>query len=214
MKKLLPAIIILFFGSLTVPLSAEQTAYITDSLHLRVYAEPSDASEVIETLESGDSIEVLESREEFSQIRSHNGTPGWVKSAFLVNEPPAKLLYYSASEQNQLLEQQIEDLKYHAENLNRTNTDQITELKQALVEQRQANQLLQNQVNSLTQNNGTSVLGIGDDDFNLRKAFFLNSKIFLVIIGLLITMGLLGFLLGIKHSNNRMRIRLHGYRLD
>ena len=214
MKKLLPAIIILFFGSLTVPLSAEQTAYITDSLRLRVYAEPSDSSEVIETLESGDSIEVLERQGEFSQIRSHNETTGWVKSAFLVNEPPAKLLYYSASEQNKLLEQQIEDLKYHAENLNRTNTDQITELKQALVEQRQANQRLQNQVNSLTQNNGTSVLGIGDDDFNIRKAFFLNSKIFLVVIGLLITMGLLGFLLGMKNSNNRMRKRLHGYRLD
>ena len=88
----------------TQSLWAQEFAYVTDSLQLRVYSKPSAESEQLQTIDSGDSVEVFVTQDGFSRVSTYDGTEGWVKSAFLVDEPPEKLLYFSVSEKNKELQ--------------------------------------------------------------------------------------------------------------
>lgn len=209
---------VFFVGSLGGILCAEQTAYVTDSLRLRVYANPSDTSKFSHTLESGDSVVVLKSQGAFSQVRTVEGATGWVKSAFLVQEPPEKLLYYTVSEQNKQLEQQIQELQNSATNKSDVETKQIIQLEQTIVEQQQANLLLQEEISSLkqkTQQQGPleSSIDLNHPITIINATKFFSNYIFITA-GLIAVLLLFGFLVGIKFSSWRMQRRLHGFRLD
>ncbi|MEJ2115784.1 MAG: SH3 domain-containing protein [Gammaproteobacteria bacterium] len=80
-------------------------------LQLRVYSSPSSDCEFLKTIDSGDSFEVFASQDGFSQVTTHGDTKGWVKIVFLVEEAPAKLLYYFVSEKNKKLEVELKTLK-------------------------------------------------------------------------------------------------------
>lgn len=217
MKKRMSVVVVIVIGSLSGSLFAEQIAYVTDSLRLRLYTNPSTASEIIHTLESGDSVVVLNSQGAFSQVRTDAGSTGWVKSAFLVQEPPAKLLYYTVSEQNKQLEQQIKELQNSAANKNDVETNQIIQLEQALVEQQQTNRLLQEEISSLKQKSQRQDSFESNIDsnhsnatINLARAF---SNYILIAAGIIAGLLLFGFLVGIKFSSWRMQKRLYGFRL-
>ena len=217
MKKHLSTVIILFLLSFSV--AAEQTAYITDSLLLRVYANPDDNSEVIVTLESGDSIEVLEEQGAFSHIRTYEGTTGWVKSAFIVEEPPAKLLYYTVDEKNKELEAQVDKLKNQIDNHNNdSGNERIIQLEQELAEQQNINQQLNEQLNSLQGNN--SQQSSFNTDSKINDTLYAITKLqndpgkVIIWFGIFLVALVVGLLLGMKLSSNRLRKRLHGFRLE
>ncbi len=71
---------------------AAQTAYVTDELRLNVYASPDFSGSAIRTLVSGDAFEVLLRERLATQIRLADGTEGYVRSAYIVDEKPARLI--------------------------------------------------------------------------------------------------------------------------
>ena len=193
---------------------AQEIAYVTDSLQLRVYSSPSSDSDVLQTIDSGDSLEVFASQDGFSQVTTYDGTKGWVKSAFLVEEPPAKLLYYSVSEKNKELEVEIEALKNgginNADNIvsSESNGAQIKELQIALAQQQEANQVLQQHLkerNIAHVEQTTFAVGAHIIELTTNKIWWL-----LAITTVLL---LAGFIVGIKYSAMRMKKRLHGFSL-
>ncbi len=196
-------------------LLAQEFAYVTDSLKLRLYSQASDSSEILLSIESGDSVEILETQNAFSKIVTNDGSVGWVKSAFLVEEPPEKLLFYSVSEQNRQLQEEIETLKNTAPaetvNADSDQSDQIAQLQASLDEQQAINQQLQTQI----ENTDTYLVVDESASIQARPTALLSEKnnnwlTLAIAAGLL----LLGLLLGIKLSRWRMRKRLHGFSLN
>ena len=198
---------------------AQEFAYITDSLQLRVYTSPSDSSEVLQTIESGDSVEIFETQDGFSKVTTYDGTVGWVKSAFLVEEPPAKLLYYSVSEKNKELEAEIEALKNSVQ-VNVTtisseaDTNKISELQTALAKEQEVNQKLQEQIadagsaQMIKDTFASAPMYTGGSETRLD---YENKK--WVLFGLPLALIFIGLLLGLKLSSWRMKKRLHGFRI-
>ena len=210
-------LIVVLFSLLNTLLHADEMVYVTDSLRLRIYIEPNDTSEVLETLSTGDSVEVIVRQGVFSQIRTYDGLIGWVKSAFLVSDPPAVLLNQALIDQNDKLEAQIQELKSENSNQIKSNTERNKVLERELAIQKKANEELHNQLRIIQQeklnqeqsNNHYDFFGIGinfDNSIMLFKAILI-----LICAALLIIVG--GFLLGLKQSTRRLRKRLHGYRL-
>ncbi len=198
---------------------AQEFAYVTDSLQLRVYSNASADSDVLQIIDSGDSVEVFATQDGFSQVTTYDGTVGWVKSAFLVEEPPAKLLYYSVSEKNKELETEIDMLKNGVQDIdtiigNESETNEISELQTALAKEQEINQKLQKQIASSgsTQTikvaNTSSHAQVGGSKIRL----YYENKIW-ILIGLPLGLIIAGFLLGIKLSSWRMKKRLHGFSL-
>lgn len=198
---------------------AQEFAYVTDSLQLRVYSNASADSDVLQTIDSGDSVEVFATQGGFSQVTTYDGTVGWVKSAFLVEEPPAKLLYYSVSEKNKALETEIDSLKNGVQDIatiidNESETNKISELQTALAKEQEINQKLQKQIakprstQTIKVANTSSHAQVGGSKIRL----YYENKIW-ILIGLPLGLIIAGFLLGIKLSSWRMKKRLHGFSL-
>lgn len=78
----------LFAGAL--PGASAQTAYVTDVLRLGLHRAQDTSDRAFESLVSGAELEVLERVPNYARVRTEDGREGWVKSAYLVAEPPAR----------------------------------------------------------------------------------------------------------------------------
>lgn len=76
-----------------LPLAAvAETAYVTDNLRLGLYASEDTSDRAFRYLDSGQPMEVLLRATNLANVRLPDGTEGWVKSAYLVQDKPAKLI--------------------------------------------------------------------------------------------------------------------------
>ena len=139
----------LFIGVLALlPLLAvADTAYVTDNLRLGLHAAEDTSDRAFRVLESGQPMEVLLRAGNYANVRLPDGTEGWVKTGYLVDEKPAKLIVAeTAAERDALVTElaearaafaepaaTIENLKAEATDLN-TQLDsaqaQVTELQE------------------------------------------------------------------------------------
>ena len=210
-------LVVAIFSLFNSPLFAEEPFFVTDSLRLRIYAEPNDKSTVLQTLETGDSVEVISNDGAFSQIRTFDGLIGWVKTAFLVTEPPAALLNQALIDQNDELEEQIQELKNKQLAKGEKDTKIIKALEQEIAKQKQKNTNLQEQLKNLKQvelqqeqtNNKTNLFGININFENIKDQY----KFIFILVCAAMVLIVIGFLLGLKQSARRLQKRLHGYRL-
>jgi SH3 domain protein len=84
---------LLISAFLLVPvLAAAETAYVTDNLRLGLHAAEDTSDRAFRFLESGQPMEVLVRDRNYANVRLPDGAEGWVKSAYLVDEKPAKLI--------------------------------------------------------------------------------------------------------------------------
>ena len=72
--------------------TAQQTAYVTDNLRLGLHAAEDTNDRAFRFLDSGQEMTVLTRDRNYANVRLPDGTEGWVKSAYLVDEKPAKLI--------------------------------------------------------------------------------------------------------------------------
>jgi SH3 domain protein len=73
-------------------MAAAETAYVTDNLRLGLHQAEDTSDRAFRFLDSGQPMEVLISGGSYANVRLPDGTEGWVKSAYLVDEKPAKLI--------------------------------------------------------------------------------------------------------------------------
>jgi hypothetical protein len=107
--------------------AAAAPAYVSDELVLGVYAEQNNQGQRLATLHSGTSVETLEQKGEFTQVRLHDGTTGWVKSAYLTTKEPAIVRVKQLEEE---LDQRRATTPALAEAAARSEVDRLTrELK-------------------------------------------------------------------------------------
>ena len=71
--------------------AAAETAYVTDMLQLGVHRAPDTSDTAFTFLKSADSVEVLERNLFHARVRIADGREGWVRTTFLVDEPPPRL---------------------------------------------------------------------------------------------------------------------------
>ena len=70
---------------------AQETRYVTDSLQLGLFASRDGSGDPLRNLVSGAELVVLERIPNYARVRTADGDEGWVKSAFLVEDKPARL---------------------------------------------------------------------------------------------------------------------------
>lgn len=73
-------------------MAAADTAYVTDNLRLGLHQAQDTSDRPFRTLESGQPMEVLLRAGNYANVRLPDGTEGWVKTGYLVDEKPAKLI--------------------------------------------------------------------------------------------------------------------------
>jgi len=91
--------------------AAAETAYVTDNLKLGLYEAEDTSGRAIRTLDSGQSMEVLIRAVNYANVRLPDGTEGWVKSAYLVDDKPAKLIVEETIVERDALAAELEQAK-------------------------------------------------------------------------------------------------------
>ena len=66
------------------------TAYVTDVLQLGLHQAQDTSDQPFRNLASGTELEILEQLPRFARVRTVDGEEGWVRSAYLVTEQPAR----------------------------------------------------------------------------------------------------------------------------
>ena len=92
-------------------LAAAETAYVTDNLRLGLHRAEDTSDTAFRYLESGQAMEILIRDRNYANVRLPDGTAGWVKSAYLVAEKPAKLIVAETVEERDRLASELEQAK-------------------------------------------------------------------------------------------------------
>lgn len=106
MRLLMWAVVVLA----TPLMAAAQTAYVTDNLRLGLHRAEDTSDSAFRTLESGQEVEILARGRNYAQVRLPDGTLGYVKVAYLVDDKPAKLIVTQTQAANEELEQKLAEL--------------------------------------------------------------------------------------------------------
>ena len=103
----------LFIGVLAlVPLfAAAQTAYVTDTLQLGLHQASDTSDRPFRSLDSGQELEILSRTTYYANVRLPDGTLGWVKAGFLVNDKPARLIVAETRDEADRLAGELEELR-------------------------------------------------------------------------------------------------------
>jgi len=91
-------------------ISAVNAAYITDKLVAGLYEEPKTDTEPLKALSTGTPLEVIERKDDFIKVRTPDGTVGWVESAYLTDEKPARSMLLEVQASNSTLKKQLDRL--------------------------------------------------------------------------------------------------------
>jgi len=122
MRKVLLALL-LVLG----PLSAfAATMYISDELTVPLRRGPSNGHKIINAaLPSGLALEVLgeDTAAGFTQVRTPNGTEGWIQTQYLVNQPIAKDRLAAATKRIETLETQLKSTRENYQDVRGARTE-------------------------------------------------------------------------------------------
>jgi SH3 domain protein len=152
MRKVLLALL-LVLGPLT---AFAATMYISDELTVPLRRGPSNSHKIVNAaLPSGLALEVLgEDRAAgFTQVRTPNGTEGWVPTQYLVNQPVAKDRLAAAAKRIETLEAQLKSTRENFQDVRGART----EIEGRATELTKANQKLQNELAEIRRASATAI---------------------------------------------------------
>lgn len=91
--------------------AAAETAYITDNLRLGLHQAADTSDRAFRMLESGQELEIISRDRNYANVRLPDGTSGYVKAAYLVDEKPAKLIVAETAAERDALAAELEETK-------------------------------------------------------------------------------------------------------
>jgi SH3 domain protein len=77
-------------GLFAAAAAAQEIAYVTDMLQLGLHRSADTSDAPFDNLASGTELVVLERSASYARVRTPGGQEGWVRTAFLVSETPAR----------------------------------------------------------------------------------------------------------------------------
>lgn len=88
-----------------------ETAYVTDNLRLGLHQAADTSDRPMRSLDSGQELEVLSRDRNYAHVSLPDGTQGYVKVAYLVDEKPAKLIVAETQAKVERLQAELEGLR-------------------------------------------------------------------------------------------------------
>ena len=192
--------LVVFVALLLPQLVLAETAYVTDNLRLGIHQAADTSDRAFRTLDSGQQLEILSRDRNYAHVSLPDGTEGYVKAAYLVDEKPAKLIVAETQAEVERLQAELEQLRQQFAGPAAT----ISGLEQEL-------STVQAQLDTST----TQVAELTEDNSDLRKRQSqMHYSLPLVWVGGATAVCLIGgFLFGLWWVDRRSRARHGGIRI-
>jgi SH3 domain protein len=113
---LLPAL------GLTLPATAlADSGWVRGNIRLNLRAGAGTQFKIIDSVETGDQLQVLERGESWTRVRNAEGQSGWIPAGYLDTEPPPTLRLEQLETETASLRTQLEELRTEAASLRESN---------------------------------------------------------------------------------------------
>ena len=120
MKRILMTII--FTSMALTQVAYAETQYVSDQLRITLRSGQGNQFAIIRALESGVKLEVIEQTDTgYTQVKLEDGTEGWVRSQYLIDEPIAKHKLLRAEAKLEKLSASLANLKAERNKLREEN---------------------------------------------------------------------------------------------
>ncbi len=181
-------------------LASAQTVYVTDNLRLGLHEAADTSDRAFRTLESGQALEVLSRDRNYAHVALPDGTQGYVKAAYLVDDKPAKLIVAETQAESDSLRDELETLRQQFAGPAAT----IENLEQKSAE-----------LESTVSASETRIAELEEENTSLRErqAAFSRSLPLTWVGGAIVVCLISGFLLGLWWVDRRIRQRHGGIRI-
>jgi SH3 domain protein len=197
-SALIPALL-LFVGAWAGAARAE-TAYVTDMLQLGVHGAPDTSDTAFTFLKSADSVEVLERNLFYARVRIADGREGWVRTTFLVDEPPPRLRVETVENERDRTAADLEKLRGRFNQ----QKSKLSELE---------GKISANEAGVQAEQEELEQLRAANDDLDERlETYRYSLPIFWFLIGIILSLGA-GVFAGWWWLDNRSRMRHGGFRV-
>jgi len=122
-----------------VNLAYAETRYVTDELQLSLYEESNSQGQLLQRLNSGTELELLDLQGMYARVRTKEGVEGWTKAGFLISDKPARAQLLDLRQENDELQgkleqsqQQLEASRAELEKIRENQGDAYGELTERL----------------------------------------------------------------------------------
>jgi SH3 domain protein len=112
------------------------TRYVSDELSINMRRGPGTGYRIIELVEAGDRLTTLSEANGWTQVRTTDGTTGYVLTRFLSDQPAARTRIASMQAQTEKFKQENEQLKEQLAEV-RSGSEELTETKTNLQNENQ-----------------------------------------------------------------------------
>lgn len=177
-----------------------QTAYVTDVLRLGLHRAADTSDRPFRSLESGQEMTVLERSRLYARVRLPDGTEGYVKAGFLVDDKPARLV---VDETRNALAQTQANLDALRDEYS-GSAARIDGLESDLSEARESLAALQSQYDAAVDAN---------EDYERKMRLYGLSLPWPIALGTVLVALVLGFVGGFWWIDSRSRRRHGGFRI-
>ncbi len=181
-------------------LATAETAYVTDNLRLGLHNAEDTGDRAFRILESGQPMEILIRAGNYANVRLPDGTEGWVKTAYIVDDKPAKLIVAETMQERDALAAELEETKAAFAEPAAT----IERLQTATSDLNARLETAQTEIATLQEANAS---------IDQLKARYKGSLPVTWVGGALVAMLILGFLGGLWYTDYRSRKRHGGIRI-
>ena len=191
---------VLALAALLPVLAAAETGYVTDRLMLGLHQAADTSDRPFRSLESGTEFEILSRDRLYAHVRLADGTEGYVKAAYVVYEPPAKLI--------------VNQTQAEVERL----TTELNEAKAAFAEPAAVIDSLKEETQTLQSDLDTARARVEELEesnarYQSRAERYQYSLPYTWVGGAIVTCLIAGFLIGLWWVDHRMRKRHGGIRI-
>lgn len=92
-------------------LAAAETGYVTDTLTLGLHRAADTSDRPFRNLQSGQEFEILSRDRFYANVQLPDGTTGWVKTAYIVSDKPAKLIVAETAAERDRLAAELAEVR-------------------------------------------------------------------------------------------------------
>ncbi len=190
-----------------------ETKYVTDDLKLALHEQEGSKGKLLQRLQSGTKLEVLEEKGLYAKVRTPDGRIGWTKSGFLMTNKPARAKVIELEQAQVKLQEKLSKAEEQLANSNKLAGELRAEKIQTSLElagQRENKENKTDRISKLKEENSTLVQRIQSLEKTLPSSWSISWQWSL---GLVAASLLAGLLAGFALFDWSSRRRHGGYRV-
>jgi SH3 domain protein len=109
--------------ALTAATARAESAWVRGGIRLNVRTEPGTRFRIIGVVKTGDGVEILQKRDEWTQIRTADDKTGWIPVGYLLPEPPPTVRLQQLEAETARLHEELESSNATTARLEKENTE-------------------------------------------------------------------------------------------